>query len=284
MRAYHVVVNAMEGRPGWTPLSRFAATVTHVLDGHLPYSRYHAAGRARQNEGAGEGVIERMVREWLATDLNPVVQVVRSLNQTTNVIQGYNAYNASAQLGVKTRVSTLRRRNADDSLVVVKRDLLSTKVDPEPCRVGTIVVFDYLLGIVQRNEKEQLSPKPFSLVDIANYLGVAGSAAGDVALVFQSEGGISVPELAKELGCHQRTLARRLRQEGLTAELLRLASRLIRATTLLKSDDSLTTIAADVGFADQAHMTRAFRASCGMTPSMLRALYRTTRNEPAALY
>jgi AraC-like DNA-binding protein len=72
------------------------------------------------------------------------------------------------------------------------------------------------------------------------------------------------------IGCHQRTLERRLREEGLTAETIRMATRLIRATKRLRSSDSLTAIAMEVGFSDQAQMTRAFRFSCGMTPSLLR--------------
>lgn len=39
----------------------------------------------------------------------------------------------------------------------------------------------------------------------------------------------------------------------------------------LRCDEAapLAAIAAEVGFADQAHMTREFRAMCGYTPGML---------------
>jgi len=84
------------------------------------------------------------------------------------------------------------------------------------------------------------------------------------------EGYISVSEVARKIGCHQRTLERRLQKEGLTAETIRTATRLNRATKRLRSDDSLTVIAIEEGFSDQAQMSRAFRKSCGMTPSSLR--------------
>jgi AraC-like DNA-binding protein len=270
--AYHVVVNALEARSDWTPLARFASTVTHVVNGHLPYHRYHAAGRARQQEGTGEGVIERMVRDWLATDLTPAVQIVRSLNQSTKVTRVFNAYNASAGLAVRTTVASLGPHSADDSQSVIKRDLLAIAEDPAPCRIGTFMMLDSMISTIQHNEREHLAPKILSLVDIACYLGVADSPAGEVALVFEREGNIPVADVARKLGCHQRTLERRLREEGITAESLRMATRLIRATSRLRSTDSLTTIALDEGFSDQAHMSRAFRASCGMSPSLLRSV------------
>lgn len=52
-----------------------------------------------------------------------------------------------------------------------------------------------------------------------------------------------IAELARKLGCHQRSLERKLKAEGLTAESLRQAVRMIRATDRLGSSDSLTTIA-----------------------------------------
>ena len=277
--AYHLVVNAMEGRAGWTPIARFSSAVARSINGHLPYHRYHTAGRARKQEGIGLGVIERLTRDWLATDLNPAVQLVRSLRQPSNALRAYNTYNASAQLGVRTNVAALRPDNAGNSPIVAKRDLLATVDDPEQCRLGTIIVADSLFGMVQRNAKARLAPEPFSLLDIARYLGVESSAAAEVAWVFGSKGHIPIALVAQELGCHQRTLERRLREEGLTAESLRQSSRLIRVMGRLRSMESLTNIAIDEGFSDQAHMTRAFQTSCGMPPSVIRRLVRET-NEP----
>lgn len=70
----------------------------------------------------------------------------------------------------------------------------------------------------------------------------------------------------------QRSLERKLRAEGLTAEALRQAVRMVRATDRLGSDDSLTTIAIEEGFSDLSHMTRSFKTSAGMQPSLLRRL------------
>lgn len=269
--AYHTVVHALEAAHGWTPQSRFAATVVHAINGHLPYARYNAAGRARTKSRSGSGVIERLVQDWLTTDLNPVVQIVRSQTQTAKALRCFNAYNASANLAVRTTATTLARSGCPTS-VIHKREPLSAHEDPEPCRHGTFFVLSTVMDIVARNEKEQLAPRILSLPDIANNLGVERSASADVATVFDMEGYVPVGEAARRIGCHQRTMERRLREEGVTAEAIRTATRLIRATKRIRSSDSLTTIALEEGFSDQAQMTRAFRLSSGMAPSLLRMI------------
>ena len=267
--AYHTVVHALEAASNWTPQRRFASAIAHSINGHLPYERYNAAGRSRKKANTGTGEIERMVQEWLATDLNPAVQSMRSVNKTSKALRAYNAYNASANLAVRTNAA-FDPALSKTSALIAKRDVLSVQVDPETCRVGTISALNTLMDIVAFNEREKLAPKIYSLSDIAIHLGVSHSASADVALIFEQEGYVPVGEVARMIGCHQRTLERRLREEGLTAETIRMATRLIRATKRLRSSDSLTAIAMEVGFSDQAQMTRAFRSSCGMTPSLIR--------------
>ena len=150
--------------------------------------------------------------------------------------------------------------------------MLADGDDPHLCRVGTLIAFDNVVGIVRLNEASGMPAPPSSLLSVAKHLGVEHSTAAEVALVFEAEGHVSIVEVAALLGVHQRTLERRLRSAGLTADALRQAARLMRATNRLASTESLTTIAADEGFADLAHMTRAFRASCGMPPSLMRKL------------
>lgn len=269
--AYHSVVHALEAAHGWTPQSRFAATVVHAINGHLPYARYNEAGRARIKSRSGSGVIERLVQDWLATDLNPVIQIFRSQTQTGKALRLYNAYNASANLAVRTTATSLER-SGGPAPIVHRRELFASHEDPEPCRLGSLFVLNTVMDIVGRNEREQLAPKILGLPDIAIHLGVTRSASADVATVFDIEGYIPVGEAARRVGCHQRTMERRLREEGVTAEAIRTATRMIRATRRLRSRDSLTAIALEEGFSDQAQMTRAFRLSGGMAPSMLRMI------------
>ena len=265
--AYHLVVNALEGRAGWTPMSRFAAVVAHALDGHLPHHRYRSAGRARKRDGASEGQVERAVEEWLAADLNPAIHFMRSMTALPSAFACYNAYNEAVQLGVRTRAAPQAGAG-----IAVRRVMRGAFEDVEPCRMATLAVLNAQMGAIGLNGAAGRAPKPKSLSGVAELLGVAGSAAADAALAFESEGHISVGELAARLGCHPRTLQRRLREEGLTAEGLRLAWRMVAATDRLWSAASLTEIAFEMGFSDLAHMTRAFRSSCGMAPSQLRRL------------
>lgn len=265
--AYHVVVHALEGRAGWTPISRFASTVAHIIDGHLPYERHNAAGRARAAEGATEGQIEAAVREFLLTDLSVGVGTISRLRTPSIAIAGFNAYNASARIAVRTSVSMLG--GCGRAPVVAHRRMLVEAADPDACRVGTMAMFEGLLSFVGRNEKLGEPPRA-SLAAVAEQLGARGSAAAEAAWVFELEGSMPVAELARKLGCHQRLLERKLKAEGLTAEALRQATRMLRAADRLGSGATLTTIAIEAGFSDLSHMTRSFKTSAGMQPSALR--------------
>lgn len=268
--AYHVVVHALEGRAGWTPMSRFAAAVAHVINGHLPYERYNAAGQARAAEGMTEGQIEGAIREFLLTDLSLGVRTTSMLSSPEVVVAAYNAYNASANIAVRTSVS-MPSDGERAPVVVAQRRMLVEAADPDPCRVGTLAMFDGLLSFVGRNAKLSEPPRA-SLGTVAELLGVRGSAAAEAAWIFEREGSLPIAQLASKLGCHQRSLERKLKAEGLTAEALRQAVRMLRAADRLGSDESLTTIAVEEGFSDLSHMTRSFKNSSGMQPSSLRKL------------
>lgn len=279
--AYHVVVHALEARSGWTPGKRFAAAVAHTVDGHLPYERYNAAGRVRASEGATESQIERAVREFFASDLSPGVRLIGGLSSTSGVVEGFNEYNASAAVAVRTNVS-MPANAGRLPLVVAHREMRIEAADPGLCRIGTLALFESLMSNAERNAKAGEPPKLQTLSGLARELGVAGSASGEAALVFESEGAMPVGEMARRLGCHPRTLARKLQSEGLTAEAIRSAARVVRASDRLGSDDSLTTIAMEEGFADLAHMTRSFKLSAGMQPSLLRRLVRADESARSA--
>ena len=87
-----------------------------------------------------------------------------------------------------------------------------------------------------------------------------------------TEGRLDVGDVAAEIGVHPVHLARVFRVEwGCSpGELLRWR-RVDRAADMLRrSEISGAQIAAQVGFADQSHMTRAFRATYGIAPGIYR--------------
>jgi len=97
-------------------------------------------------------------------------------------------------------------------------------------------------------------------------------AAFEAVMDRAAEGGLSVSAIAADAGVHPVHLARVFRRAwGCSpGELLRWrrteeASRLILRTPLPAAE-----IAAAVGFVDQSHMTRAFRATFGLTPGAWR--------------
>lgn len=271
--AYHVVVHALEGRGGWTPMSRFASAVAHVNNGHLPYERHNAAGLRRAREGATAGQIESAVRDFLASDLAPGVRVIGTLFSAAAVVEGFNEYNASSGIAVRTNVA-MQAGEGRPPVVVARREMRVEAADPELCRVGTLALFDAMVLSAGRNARAGERPPGQTLSGLARELGLDGSAACEAAQVFESEGTMPVPELARLLGCHRRSLERKLKSEGLTAEALRSAARIGRACDRLGSEDSLTTIAIGEGFSDLSHMTRSFQTSAGMTPSSLRKILR----------
>lgn len=87
---------------------------------------------------------------------------------------------------------------------------------------------------------------------------------------------VSLGELAREVGLPAPRLARAFRRElGVTVgEYSRILRLQWAASRLRARGVSLARIAADAGFADQSHFTRAFRAWAGTTPGRYRELVR----------
>lgn len=80
--------------------------------------------------------------------------------------------------------------------------------------------------------------------------------------------------LAAEIGWSRKTLARRVRAAtGFGPDRLRRLARFERFAAAIQQrpGDSLAALAADHGYADQAHLTHEVRAFCDMTPGELRA-------------
>jgi AraC family transcriptional regulator len=92
-------------------------------------------------------------------------------------------------------------------------------------------------------------------------------------------------DLARSFALHPAWLARAYRAavgEGIQETLKR--KRVERAVSLLRgSDDSIASIAADVGFCDQSHMNRVFRAMLGRSPLHVRAERSFLRDYPDVL-
>ncbi|KQQ40486.1 hypothetical protein ASF61_06975 [Duganella sp. Leaf126] len=133
--AYHAVAHALEAKSGWTPQRRFASSVAHAINGHLPYARHHAAGRERARQGIGEEGVCRLVRDFLDTDINPAVSFISPLIRPASALSAFNAYNAAAQLGVRTNVDAHDPTLGGIARLRATRSQASPLDDPEPCRI-----------------------------------------------------------------------------------------------------------------------------------------------------
>jgi len=83
-----------------------------------------------------------------------------------------------------------------------------------------------------------------------------------------------VVDLARMLGCSPHHLSRLFREQtGHALAQFRTALRIeLALERLMQGEDNLARVAADLGFADHAHLTRTMRATLGRTPSAMRAL------------
>lgn len=84
----------------------------------------------------------------------------------------------------------------------------------------------------------------------------------------------ALTEVARNLGMSERTLRRRLCEEGASFRAIRSAAQLDRAADLLASDASLSEIALVCGFADASAFGRAWRRSRSEPPSRSRSARR----------
>jgi AraC-like DNA-binding protein len=89
-------------------------------------------------------------------------------------------------------------------------------------------------------------------------------------LLVRSRGSSPISEIARQVGWSHKHLITKFRQQiGVVPQL---AARLLRLYTVwrhLDDDQSWARIAADCGYADQAHLTREFRQLTGTTPGAL---------------
>lgn len=284
------IVLAVESDAGWTAKSRFSVAVLSAIEGELPFHRYLKAGRRAAARGVAAGVIERSAQEWARTTFHPIWGYMLGMDNPRSVVDCMAAYN-SRDLGRQVE----RERGSPIAVYADGEDrcwddipywglssgkqgdfrLYATRVsangldDPRGCQIAALGAIQYAVEQAQLRA-EGIRSAPRTLSSAAVDLGAERSAAAEAVWLFEREGSMPIESLAKRLGCRKRTLERELQAVGLTAGKLRLASMVIGATSQLHSGASLTQIAADQGFSDLSHMTRAFKTSCGMSPSALR--------------
>lgn len=286
------LVLAVESEAGWTAKSRFASAVLSAIGSELPFHRYFMAGRRAAAAGLATGAIERSAHDWVRATFHPIYGYLLGLDDPRGVVDCLNAYNSRdytrswdqerdclmaeyAEGGKSLRWTDRPPHWAVSSGRQGGFRLYASRIspdgfdDPRACQIVSFASIQYAVDQAQRRA-ESGDNAPRTLSSVAIDLGAEQSAAVEAVGVFEREGGMPIENLAHRLGCKKRTLERELQAVGLTAGKLRLASMVVGATNQLHSGARLTQIAADQGFSDLAHMTRVFKASCGLAPRALR--------------
>lgn len=169
------------------------------------------------------------------------------------------------------------------------RDVLVVRPPNAPVRV-VLTTFDLAPRRVALSRGTQISgyrlrpgasvpPRVLKAVaaDTEGAAGILGDAVADWgelddAIAALTQPGASVAAIARQSGVTPRSLQRRFRDAHLpTPEFWRLLARARRAAALLATPVPLAGIAADAGFSDQSHMTRAMTRWFGHSPAQLRA-------------
>lgn len=258
--AYHTVVNAMRDRLRTDPGARFALAIKTAINGHYPHLWYRLAARERRQAGWSEHHVSLAIVDWLHSDLNPAVQMLRLARDNEHAVAAYNLYNDSAPLSIRTEL-----RNG-----AVRRSLVHVTQDDELCAAGSIAVVRWLETEARKRVHARVAPQQATAWNVALYLGVERLAGAEASRLLDQEGDLDLPALAARLGVSSRTLQRQLASEDLSVSELRQASRQTRALALMQGRrPRLSDIAVEAGFADQAHMARCLKKASGLTPRQI---------------
>lgn len=142
-----------------------------------------------------------------------------------------------------------------------------------------MAALDDVLGAEGHALRQQLGDEPgwqrrFDIVEAYVFKRLAGAEAPPPAIAWAydriaaSGGRAKVARIAEQIGWSRKHLAYRFRSEvGLGPKSVSRIVRLNRAMTAARSGGAWADIAADCGYADQAHLAREFRELAGAPPA-----------------
>jgi len=273
--AFHIAPRALNLARDFSPPYLFADSVRHVIDGHVAGDRYYEIATTGAAVKLNESALEQRMRQLFALDLNPLIAMTRQLDSEFSLFRAWNTYQAHVALAVRTVI-----HGSSNESFSVDRWQVAYASDPPAARNAGLCAID-ILGAAARSNRERghvaEDQGRSRLSRIAAELGLQHTAVYEASLCFEENPGLNVAGLCRMQGGHRRTLERYFKNCGLTIGNLKMASALVGATNDIWSASSLTEIAFAHGFSDQAHMSRAFRHACGLSPSVLRGLAMSRR-------
>jgi AraC-like DNA-binding protein len=268
--SFHIASRALNLDRDFSPRHLFADSVRHVIDGHVDSVRYLQISTRSAAQGMTESTLERRMRELFSLDLNPLICMTRQLDSELALYNAWNTYQKHVSLSVLTLIN-----GKSNESFAVDRQPVSYDKDPPAARDAALCAIDILKDAARFKREHKRAANDAAkgrLSTIAARLGLQHTVVFEAALCFEETGSLNVTGLCRALAVNRRTLERHFKEIGLTALDLKMACALAGATNSLWGKSSLTEIAFEHGFSDQAHMTRAFQHACGLPPSVLRRL------------
>lgn len=260
--SYHLASRSLRLIERAPDVGGFADCLRFSLDGDVSSQTMQSQMCKPASHSATVSTVGQCIGELLAVDMNPIGQLVRLAKSEQVFVQTWQAYNSLGNVVAAVPYSGASDTSArsvhqnHDKLLLGYQEVL-----PRVVRVNA----DY-----QTWRSRLLDSRVSS---IAKVLG-AGSLLTDLALFFESHPRAKVSDACIELGVHPRTLERRFIEVGVTPVMYKRVCMLTMASqSVLWSDKSFKDIAEKHGYADAAHMSRAFSAATGgLSPSTLRAI------------
>jgi AraC-like DNA-binding protein len=238
---FQATLSQLAERASMPPQRRLAQVIHDVLDGRFGRSVHAQSPMLKAMVQRGAPGLEQALLEFAQTHLNPMSEVYRSC-----------------------RLFAGAEPSAPDS---------SAARSVQGGRNGQGISFTKQALRATRTQQAVAMGKAQQISDVARMYRLEHGAIFEAACALEDRGHLSVEELAQELSTCARTLQRHLQQEGVNAETLRCAVRLLQANRALRAHDCLTHVALDAHFSDASHMCRSFAHACDLTPKMLRAVY-----------
>ena len=157
-------------------------------------------------------------------------------------------------IGVKFKPTWTGPLRRDDPMIVACQHALARIVDSKPSQIDVLDALDTILCVLLRYPNHD-HPRGEDYFETAQD---------------------RVSDLARRVGGSVRTLHRRVRTStGLPPKRFLSMQRFRRAVyEIATQHGELSTTAVDLGFSDQAHLTREFRRHAGMTPGTFKQAWR----------
>ncbi len=255
--SYHLLCGSLRP-PELAHRYPLAWAASRVVRGMVDHAQYAAECQAAIAQRLPMERLAQRCADDLAFDCNPVAWLMRGAPTPAAFEARWNGYNRRAAVGVRTfvdgahSVARVAERSAVDS--AFRRDAICALLD--------------VLQAARRGPDDGHAP----LLALARRLGLPAWAC-DLLALLHAQPSLTLDQAAAALGASRRTLQRRLHGEHLSYEGLQAAVRLtVASRAIALGQDSLTSIAHDMGFSDSAHLTRSWRAATGLAPSDFRAL------------